>query len=134
MKEHDIQVTFFDWVRIKEKHDWRFCLVFAVPNGARTSWSVAKRLKREGLRKGVSDVIIMAPGTYAGKSYPGAVIETKAGRNPLSKEQKDWITLADKAGYLVSVMRHPDHMISFLESYFGLESSEQVGEQKKKNP
>jgi hypothetical protein len=134
VKEHDIQATFFDWVRIKEKHDWRFSLVFAVPNGGQRHPRVAAKLKAEGVRPGIPDIIIMAPGRYAEKDYPGAVIEFKAPKGSLTDHQSGMLHLINRAGYLVSVMRTPTAAISFLESYFGLESSEQVGEQKKKNP
>lgn len=126
LTEHDIQATFFDWVRLKEKHDWRFSLIFAVPNGGHRHPVVARKLQREGARAGVPDVLIMVPGTYAEKAYPGAVIEFKSKSGALTDNQSGMLHLINKAGFLVSVMRHPDHAISFIESYFGITPSKQA--------
>lgn len=52
--EDDIQATCVEWFRIKYPH----LLIFSVPNGARTSMSVAVRLKRTGLLRGIPDLII----------------------------------------------------------------------------
>lgn len=126
VKESQIQTAFFNWVRIQEKHDWRFRLIFAVPNGGQRHPAVAAKLKREGVRAGVPDVLILAPGHYAGREYPGAVIEFKAGRNKLTEDQDATIRTLDKAGYLVSLMRSTDSAIQFVETYFQLEQSKQA--------
>lgn len=59
-------------------------IFFAVPNGARTSISEAKRLKATGLVAGVNDVVIVGPGSVA------HLLEVKDGKKPLSKDQKEF--------------------------------------------
>lgn len=84
--EHDEQCGFLNWMR--EKHpDVR---IFAIPNGEKRSISVAKRLKKEGVKKGVPDLYIPAWHCWVEmKRVKGSVT---------SKEQKDWHTYLRNIG------------------------------------
>jgi hypothetical protein len=54
--EHSEQVGFINWFRAK----YPDVLIFAIPNGEKRSISVAKRLKMEGVVRGVPDLYVPA--------------------------------------------------------------------------
>jgi len=52
--EHSEQVGFINWFRVQYPR----VLIFAIPNGEKRSISVAKRLKAEGVVRGIPDLYI----------------------------------------------------------------------------
>ena len=52
--EHDEQVGFINWFRAKYPQ----VLIFAIPNGEKRAITVAKRLKAEGVVRGIPDLFI----------------------------------------------------------------------------
>jgi len=52
--EHDEQVGFINWFRAKYPQ----VLIFAIPNGEKRAITVAKRLKMEGVVRGIPDLFI----------------------------------------------------------------------------
>lgn len=111
--EHDIQVSFFDEVRLRRLRDNRWNLVFAIPNGEIRHWSAAKRLKREGVEPGIPDVFCAVP---SGK-YAGLWLEFKAPKGSLSDAQKEKAELLRLAGYRVEVVKNTDAAIAIVEEY-----------------
>ena len=72
------QVGFLNWFEDK----FPGVRIFAIPNGEKRSISVAKRLKKEGVKKGVPDLYIPAFKVWVEmKRVKGSVT---------SKEQKEW--------------------------------------------
>lgn len=99
--EHLEQKALFQWALQVERQLPELRNLFAVPNGGDRHPAVAAKLKAEGVRRGVPDVMlawvvrdergqIMAPGLY---------IEMKAGRNRPTPEQLDWRSRLIAAGY-----------------------------------
>jgi hypothetical protein len=77
-------------------------LLLAIPNGARTSMSVARRLKAEGLRKGCPDLFLAQPA----RGFCGLWLEMKRTRGGrVAPEQRQWHTALLAAGYDVRVCR-----------------------------
>lgn len=123
VSEHGEQSAFFDYVRIKRINDWRYELVFSVPNGAKLPWSKnkkgerycpqAKWLKDEGLLPGVPDVVC----AYLN---PGALfLEFKVGNNQPTTEQNRMLYLLQCAGHTVRVVRSSAEAIKELERHLG---------------
>lgn len=74
-KEKDIQIALFRW---KKTHMREFPILnalFAVPNGIWTFKSMAAEMVRQGLTKGIQDVILLAPSDD--RKYPALLIEFK---------------------------------------------------------
>lgn len=95
--EHDAQAEVVKWLRAANV---LFC---AVPNGARTSMGVARRLKAEGLQKGAPDLLIFdPPQTRTGSC--GVAVEMKApdGNKP-TPMQLDWQTQLAARGWVTLV-------------------------------
>ena len=70
-------------------------LAFHVANERKSSKQQGAMLKRMGVLKGVSDIIIMEPRG----GYHGAVIELKAKKGRPSSEQVKFISRAKERGY-----------------------------------
>ena len=89
--EHDEQKGLVNWFR----SNFPSVLIFAVPNGEKRSISVAKRLKAEGVVRGVPDLFVPEWNLW---------IEMKrqnGGR--LSAEQKDMIEYLQRIGHTVII-------------------------------
>ncbi len=99
--EHDEQRDLFTWIlMLPSGHLAR--LAFAVPNGARTSISVAKRLKAEGLRAGVPDIVL----PVARGNCHGLMIEMKregGHDSDLAANQRNWRDALAEQGFRVVV-------------------------------
>ncbi len=101
LTEHQIQSQYFDWVEIMRQQDWRYELIYAIPNGGKRHISVAKKLKKEGVRAGIWDTSIDFPA----HGFHGLKIEFKDAKGKLSKEQKEMGMRYRKAGYLTFLCR-----------------------------
>jgi hypothetical protein len=115
--EHQIQAAFFQWVRLKEKSDWRFELIYSVPNFGLRSFQLQKKLKAEGMKAGVWDILI----DYPAKGFNFARIETKSIKGKLTASQIKMGELYRKAGGLLYVGKSTDSLINFVENYFDLQ-------------
>lgn len=90
MSEHQEQKALFEWVE-RVSNLWpELRLMFAVPNGGARSKATAGRLKAEGVKAGVPDVILPIPRGGYGACYIELKVPAqngkKAGRE--SKAQK----------------------------------------------
>ena len=115
--ESDLQkacVTWFDYQYPQFKN-----LLFAVPNGASLAGNnlqrmkQAARLKAEGMRPGVSDLILMIPS----KGYHGFAIEMKYGKNKASKAQLDWLKGIEGQGYKSEIVYTKERFIEIVSDY-----------------
>ena len=89
--EHSEQVGFINWFRSQYPE----ILIFAIPNGEKRSISVAKRLKMEGVVRGVPDLYVPAWNLW---------IEMKrvsGGR--LSTDQRQMISYLENIGHTVII-------------------------------
>ena len=89
--EHSEQVGFINWFRSQYPE----ILIFAIPNGEKRAISVAKRLKAEGVVRGVPDLYVPAWNLW---------IEMKrvsGGR--LSTDQKQMISYLENIGHTVII-------------------------------
>jgi hypothetical protein len=96
MSEHAHQVALIDWWRLQHKRYGlpEFALL-AIPNGGARNVVVAGKLKTEGVRKGVLDLLMPVPrGAFA-----GLWIEMKYGSNKLTEEQLEFRTFVEGQGY-----------------------------------
>lgn len=73
--------------------------MFAIPNGGKRAPREAKRLKRQGVRAGVSDNFLHVPvGPYA-----GLFLELKAGKNKPTDLQSEFMNEAREDGYATAI-------------------------------
>lgn len=112
--EHAEQVALMRWADLESRKYPELELIMAVPNGARTSMSVAVRLKAEGLRAGFPDITL----PVARGNYHGMMIEMKRLRGgTVSDAQKWWIDGLRNQGYYAIVCRGWKEAAIAIESY-----------------
>lgn len=108
--EETEQIALAQWLDLHKVAWWH------TPNGGDRNVVVASKLKAQGVKRGVPDVIIVDPPPL----YPnkvGTAIELKrlkGGR--LTKDQKRWLEILKSRGWVVAVCKGADEAIEFLES------------------
>ena len=91
--EHSEQVGFINWFRAKYPQ----VLIFAIPNGEKRAITVAKRLKAEGVVRGIPDLFI--------PQWTLWVEMKRISGGRLSPEQKGMITYLEGIGQKVIVAK-----------------------------
>lgn len=110
-KEAEIQHIIFAWA----KHH-RICrhYLFAIPNGGSRNLVEAYHLKQQGVKKGVSDMMLAYPANGA----HGLWIELKRNRKAkLTPEQERWLEEMNKLGYVAKVAYGFDDCCLIIEDY-----------------
>lgn len=125
--EHDEQVALFFWAELNKNKVPELELLLAIPNGAYYGghWSVANKMKEEGVKKGVPDVFLPVPMTYLNEGQvvgmkAGLWIEMKAGKNKTSPDQDWWIGKLRDMGYRVEVCYSAEDAIKIIKEYLDL--------------
>jgi len=89
-------------------------LIFAIPNGGHRHPAVAAKLKAEGVRAGVPDLML----PVARQGYHGLFVELKCGPNKPSEAQQDWLRNLRSEGYLCHVVWDSvDEAMGLIEEY-----------------
>lgn len=114
--EHEHQVMLIKWFDMRYKeHRGR---LFAIPNGGQRNVIVAAKLKAEGVRKGIPDLMLPIP--KAGNH--GLFIELKKEKGRATPEQYDWLEYLTENGYFAILCRGFDEaklaIINYLECDF----------------
>ena len=113
-REGPQQSNFFNWLHWAHRDVYE--LAFHIPNGGQRHKAVAAKMKKEGVKKGVPDIMIALPkGDWA-----GLFIEFKAARPhsaSVSKEQKQWLEKLRQSGYLAVVCRGVEEAKKAVEDY-----------------
>lgn len=110
--EHAEQCTLIQW--FDDNYAPLKGRLFAVPNGGKRSKSEAVKLKREGVRAGVPDLML----PVARHGYHGLFIEMKRLKySSTSKEQKDWHEFLTKQGYKVVVCKGHERAQEAIKCY-----------------
>ena len=94
--EHNEQCILFQWAALMEGQIPALKNMLAIPNGGKRNVVVAMKLKAEGVKSGVPDILM----AYPSCGFHGMFIEMKAGKNKTSPAQNEWIARLEKAGYL----------------------------------
>jgi len=94
-------------------------LLFAVPNGGARHPAIASKLKAEGVRAGVPDLLL----PVARRGYHALWIELKTGRYRPSPPQLWWHEHLRAEGYQVEVCYGADAAWNVIADYLGLEAT-----------
>lgn len=119
MSEHDEQVALFQWAEFRKGVLPHIERMFAVPNGGHRHKATAAKMKAEGVKPGVPDVML----PVARGGYCGLFIEMKFGRNKPTKKQADWLDYLATAGYCTAVCWDVNDAIETIEDYYEMELS-----------
>lgn len=100
--ESDEQKWLFQWAADVQGKYPELALMFHIPNEGKRSSRTGRRMREEGLRRGVPDIFIPVPKG----EYHGIFIELKRLRgSKTSDEQKGWIAALRRQGYQAHVCK-----------------------------
>ena len=112
--EAEIQAQFVSYV--KEHEPVIADSMFSVPNEGVRSFATLTYLKKLGLLKGVSDLIILYPTSL----YPGLIMEFKSPKGPLRPHQEAFLRRQHNLGFYTCVPRSifeaVDHFYAYLNN------------------
>lgn len=94
--EHDEQKALFGWALLNRHVFPELDLMFAIPNGGLRNIIVAKKLRLEGVKRGVPDIFL----PVARCGFHGLFIELKKIGGKISSHQRQWIDNISMQGYL----------------------------------
>jgi hypothetical protein len=112
--EDDILIAFFDWVRVKAQSDPRYELIIHVPNEAKRSWWLGRRMKRKGIASGIPDILVL----YPSKGFNGLAVELK--RTPklhATENQITWLNRLTKYNWHCALCFTADAAMGIVENY-----------------
>ena len=125
--EHKEQVAVIQWwAMAHKKYGLPEFALFAIPNGGHRHMLTAVRLKAEGVRPGIPDLMLAK--VMADKNdpirekSPGLFIEMKskeATASAVSDAQKELREYLNREGYQCVVAFGADEAIAFIKSYLG---------------
>ncbi|QTP60911.1 VRR-NUC domain-containing protein [Billgrantia antri] len=101
-------------------------VTYHVPNGGHRTSRTGAELKRQGVKAGVSDLVVME----ARGGLFGLYLEFKATpprHASLASTQRDWLALADARGYGAVLARGLEEARQVLREYMALPPTEVVG-------
>lgn len=91
------QIAIIDWCCLKPL---LAKLILAIPNGGQRHWQVAYKLKKTGVRRGVSDLFLPLVNYDSAGLWIEVKAKGKSGRyGSLTKEQKTWLNRMSYIGY-----------------------------------
>ena len=111
-KETDIQNEFFEKINLFFPH-LPEKLLFAIPNGGLRHPAEAKNLKRQGVKSGVADVILLIPK----KGYASLCMEFKKEKKKQSKEQLEFQKQVESYGSKYVIVRSVSDAVKIMKWY-----------------
>lgn len=99
--EHQEQVALIDMANAHQNLEPRLKWLFAIPNGGKRGKAEAGKLKAEGVKKGVADLLLPSPDPTTGAA--GLFIEMKYDKNKPSPDQIEFLDDMRTVGYKVAV-------------------------------
>jgi len=129
--EHQIQCAIVEWARLTPINVGKTTMgkigdyLIKNANEGKRSFSLAKKMKKEGLTSGVSDMFFAFP-INIGKlnkficPTPGLWIEVKSKKGKLSESQKIWIERMRYIGYQCVVINTVEEGMQAIKNYLGM--------------
>lgn len=125
--EHEIQRAIVKWAALNSGRHPALKMIFAIPNGGKRHIVTARKMKAEGVKPGVPDLMLpvpMPPDSSARPSllwFHGLFLEVKRGRaGVVSEQQALWCGALKRAGYAVEVVRSVDEGVAAITGYLDI--------------
>lgn len=116
--EHAIQCAVVMWARAMIPQFPELAWLYATPNGGVRNITVAIKLKREGVQRGVPDLFLPVPK----RNFHGLFIEMKSLSGRLAPDQARWLDALNERGYMAVVCRGSQAAIDTIKSYLDIKS------------
>lgn len=114
LTEHEEQKALIKTCKARQGKYPELALLFAVPNGGHRNKIVAAKLKAEGVKAGVPDLMLPVPRGQ----YHGLFIEMKRVEGSTTqKSQKAMIEALQKQGYMAEICKGADAAWRVIERY-----------------
>jgi hypothetical protein len=127
-REHIEQVSLFKRIAMSEEKYSELKTIFAVPNGGKRAKLTAYKLKEEGAKAGVPDILVPIRGwEYGNMGYVellGLWIEMKVKPNKPTESQNWWLKELEKNGYRTVVCYSWIEAWNEIVKYLGLPREE----------
>lgn len=114
--EGDHQLRLMRWAAKQSLTIPELGRLFHVPNGGARDRSTAGRLRLEGVKAGVPDLMLPVPS----RGYHGLWLELKADGGRTSSAQDDWLAFLNAQGYCALVCYGADEAYRHLVDYLDL--------------
>lgn len=114
MSESTEQQLIFEWASWNKNKYPGLETMYHVANEGLRSASTGRRLKREGLKSGVSDICV----PVAKSGYSNLYIELKSGKNKATESQLKFISGINKYGGKALVVYEAENAIEVIQAYF----------------
>jgi hypothetical protein len=115
LTEHAAQSALFSTIRMHEGQYPELALLFAIPNGGHRDKRTAAKLKAEGVKAGVPDMML----PVARGDFHGLFIEMKVGKNTPSVNQRWWMEQLKAQAYHTTVCWEWTQALEILLDYLG---------------
>ncbi len=113
-EESQAQAAVFQWAELHRNKYPQLRMMFAVPNGGKRSVITASIMKREGVKRGVPDILLL----HASNGFHGLAIEMKKDKGGVvSPDQKAWISSLTEEGYCARVCHGSFEAVHAIKSY-----------------
>ena len=112
------QQKVFAWAKIVSYMYHDIDLMYHIPNEGKRTCYTGGKMKKEGLKRGVSDICLPVP---SGK-YSGLYIEMKYGKNKPTAEQENFLRRINKLGYASCVCYSGEEAIDKIKYYYDLDN------------
>lgn len=110
LTEAQEQALVIEWAQYNPRLKW----LYAIPNGGSRDKREAANLKRQGVKRGVSDLFLPVPC----RGYHGLYIEMKRTKGgTVSPKQREFIADMTANGYYAAVCRGAQEAIKLIEWY-----------------
>lgn len=107
--EHDIQKSCIEWFDMQ----YPGLLLYAIPNGGKRDKKTARKLKAEGVRRGIPDLHLAVPNAH----HPGLYVETKTTDGKPSDDQLIAHAYLRGHGYQVELVRNIEQFQAVVNDY-----------------
>lgn len=109
--ESKLQIACVRW--FSYQYPQLHAVFYSVPNGGRRTETEAKILKAEGVKAGVSDLILNIPN----QSHTFLAIEMKTEKGRQTDNQKNWQKEVEKHGAKYVICRNTEEFMSAVNRY-----------------
>lgn len=116
------QTAFFLWCVVNKDHCPQLEWAFAIPNGGKRDKITAAKMKQQGVKPGVPDVMIPSIQVVGGVTYAGLWLELKKVKDgTVSDHQRRWQAYLSRNGYAHRICLGYEAMRDACKHYFGLD-------------
>ena len=110
------QEKLFEWAGWMEGQHPELALLFHIPNGGSRNKIEAANLKRQGVKAGVSDLLL----PVARGGFHGLFVEMKTGKNKATEKQLAFLDAVQRQGYAAIICYSAEEAAAAIEEYLKL--------------